>query len=146
MSDTAPVRLVEEIETTDPSDLCGCGGSHVRGRACTLSKKRAVVEWLLELWERRPMLRLGQMLYTSHSRRGYKDAFFLEDSVLLRLVEDYTASIAKPSPEVCGDETLMKALDAELAELAELGPVRRYCPECDHECEHEHSDEERCPK
>lgn len=47
------VRATMSVGQKLGPDACGCGGSHVQGRACTSAKKRETLILLLELWERR---------------------------------------------------------------------------------------------
>jgi hypothetical protein len=54
------------------------------GRAITDEQKRAVVERLLAAWQRRPELRLGQLLVAGTP--GY-DVFYVEDADLVRSAE-----------------------------------------------------------
>lgn len=54
------------------------------GRALTDEQKRAVMERLLAAWQKRPALRLGQMLEAAN---GIGNLFYREDEDLVQDVE-----------------------------------------------------------
>lgn len=71
--------------------MCGCGGRHVKGRACTTEAKRAILERLLRAWNQHPasMQRLGQLLRNADRE---SDLFRIEDDLLLDRVEAFAAT------------------------------------------------------
>jgi hypothetical protein len=66
---------------------CGCGGYHVKGRACLPEMKRAAVERLLAAWEKMPTERLGQLLLNASEFGLDRDLFYVEDDEILEVLE-----------------------------------------------------------
>lgn len=56
-------------------------------RAITADQKRAIVEQLLAAWEKRPGLRLGQLLMNAAS--GVAPVYYIEDDALAEAVEAF---------------------------------------------------------
>jgi hypothetical protein len=65
------------------------------GRALTPEQKRAIIERVLVAWERRPQLRLGQLVNnviaqaTQHAsaEKVVQKLYFIEDQALVELLE-----------------------------------------------------------
>lgn len=72
----------------------------IPGRAETPEQKRAVVERILAVWERYPLMRLGQLLENSltvesdriNCKGWFQDYFFTEDEDMARIVEQFDRS------------------------------------------------------
>ncbi len=88
------------------------------GRAITPEQKRAVVERVLVSWERRPDLRLGQLLVTAHNASvstGAVAMFYAEDEALALAAEAFAGG---RSPPDLTDEFTSQTVDRLTTNLA----------------------------
>ena len=66
----------------------------IAGRASTPEYKKHVIDRLLDVWNRNPELRLGQLITSA-----IRDPFYVEDAFLINEVEQY---YAHPEQELRG--------------------------------------------
>jgi len=66
----------------------------IAGRAETPAEKQALIDRLLDVWNRNPELRLGQLI-----RSVFLDSFYVEDAFFIREIEQY---YAHPDQELKG--------------------------------------------
>lgn len=66
----------------------GMNAHDIAYRAHTPEQKRAIVEHLLAVWEKKPELRFGQLLLNA-----YPNLYYVEDMDLVEVVERFYAGL-----------------------------------------------------
>ena len=64
-----------------------------RGRAENKADRKEVINRILAVWERCPTLRLGQLIENATTNGNPEYLFFVEDQVLVEILEKYIKDI-----------------------------------------------------